>query len=64
MFKALSLLSCVFCLKFWNELYLTLTDFISQTVVVLCPLFWEYNQDGCNGRNLKREYGERGPGVQ
>lgn len=64
MFRALSLLSHIFCLNVWNELYLTLTDSISQTVVVPCPLPWEYNQDGCNGGNLKREYGEGGPGAQ
>lgn len=31
-------------------------------VVDPCPLPWDYNQDGCNGRNLERGFGEENLG--
>lgn len=64
MFRALSLLHRVFCVL-WDELCLTHAD--GLYIVCCCgpmPLPWDYNQDGCSGRNLKRGYGEGEPKVQ
>lgn len=38
--------------------------FIFRAIVVPHTLPWDYYQDRCNKRNIKRVYGERGRGVQ
>lgn len=40
-----------------------LRDSMPCDTVVPCPLPWDYNQDACNGRDLKRAYGREDMGF-